>query len=219
MPRANRHYIPGGVWHITHRCHNREFLLRSLCDRQRWKYWLFQARKRFGISVLNYIVTSNHIHILVRDSGQQVIARSMQLIAGRLAQEYNTRMGRSGAFWEGRYFATAISTDYHLFQCLIYIDLNMVRAGVVTHPSHWKVCGYNDIQYPPERYRVIDYDALYDLGRFGDGKACRRQHRDMIARELDSGTSSREPKWTESVAVGPEEFTHRFLGVNSDFKH
>lgn len=196
MPRANRHYIPGGVWHITHRCHNREFLLRSLCDRQRWKYWLFQARKRFGISVLNYIVTSNHIHILVRDSGQQVIARSMQLIAGRLAQEYNTRMGRSGAFWEGRYFATAISTDYHLFQCLIYIDLNMVRAGMVTHPSHWKVCGYNDLQHQPLRYRVMDYNALYHLGGFLDGKTFRCQHHDWVEQELDSGLGSREHKWT-----------------------
>jgi len=42
-----------------------------------------------------------------------------------------------------------------LFQCLIYIDLNMVRAGVVSHPSEWSVCGYNDIQKPPLRYRII----------------------------------------------------------------
>jgi len=24
MARANRHYIPGSVWHITHRCHKKE---------------------------------------------------------------------------------------------------------------------------------------------------------------------------------------------------
>jgi len=33
MARANRHYIPGYVWHITHRCHKREFLLRFVRDR------------------------------------------------------------------------------------------------------------------------------------------------------------------------------------------
>ena len=97
MPRANRHYIPGGVWHITHRCHNRDFLLKFECDRQRWRFWLFQARKRFELSVLNYTVTSNHVHLLIRDSEPSVIAQSMQLIAGRLAQEYNTRKGRKGA--------------------------------------------------------------------------------------------------------------------------
>jgi REP element-mobilizing transposase RayT len=67
MPRAHRHFLPHHVWHITHRCHRQEFLLKFAKDRQRWRYWLFQARKRFGLCVLNYIVTSNHIHLLVRD--------------------------------------------------------------------------------------------------------------------------------------------------------
>lgn len=34
MPRANRHYIPSYVWHITHRCHKKEFLLEFARDRQ-----------------------------------------------------------------------------------------------------------------------------------------------------------------------------------------
>lgn len=45
----------------------------------------------------------------------------------RTAQEYNRHKGRQGAFWEDRYHAT----DEHLHRCLAYIDLNMVRAGVV----------------------------------------------------------------------------------------
>ena len=28
MSRAKRHYVPGHVWHITHRCHKRTFLLK-----------------------------------------------------------------------------------------------------------------------------------------------------------------------------------------------
>jgi putative transposase len=54
------------------------------------------------------MVTSNHIHLLVKDTGPNVIAQSMQLIAGRTAQEYNQRKGRQGAFWEDRYHATAM---------------------------------------------------------------------------------------------------------------
>ena len=64
MPRANRYFLPNHVWHITHRCHNKEFLLRFARDRMRWRYWLFEARKRYGLCVLNYIVTSNHVHLL-----------------------------------------------------------------------------------------------------------------------------------------------------------
>jgi len=131
MPRASRHYIPGYVWHITHRCHKKEYLLKFARDRRRYLRWLFEARKRYSLSVLNYMVTSNHIHILLRDHGDRdVIPRSMQLIAGRTGQEFNQRKGRKGAYWEDRYHATAVETDEHLVQCLVYIDLNMVRAAV-----------------------------------------------------------------------------------------
>jgi putative transposase len=91
MPRANRHFLPGYVWHLTHRCHHKTFLLKFARDRRRYLHWVFEAKKRFGLSVLNYRVTSNHIHLLVKDTGGQVIAQSMQLIAGRTAQEYNQR--------------------------------------------------------------------------------------------------------------------------------
>ena len=98
-----------------------------------------EAKKRFGLYVLDYMVTSNHIHLIVKDTGRGVIAQSMQLIAGRTAQEYNQRKARGGAFWEGRYHATAIEADEHLHRCLVYIHLNMVPAGVVE--SSWGVEG------------------------------------------------------------------------------
>jgi hypothetical protein len=33
MPRANRYHLPGHAWHLTHRCHQREFLLKFARDR------------------------------------------------------------------------------------------------------------------------------------------------------------------------------------------
>ena len=88
MPRANRHYQAGQVWHITHRCHQRDFLLKFARDRRRWRYWLCRARRRFGLCVLNDIVTSNHVHLLVYDRGMGEISRGLQLTAG--AQPRNT---------------------------------------------------------------------------------------------------------------------------------
>ncbi|VAW65047.1 Transposase and inactivated derivatives [hydrothermal vent metagenome] len=53
MPRANRHFLQGHVWHITHRCHKKEFLLKFIKDKKRWRHWLFESKKRYGLSVLN----------------------------------------------------------------------------------------------------------------------------------------------------------------------
>ena len=115
MARANRHHIPGCAWHLTHRCHKREFLLKFGRDRQRWVEWLFQSKKQFGLTLLDYIVTSNHVHLLVCDSDRaECIADSIQLIAGRTGQEYNQRKSRNGAFWQDRYHATAVDTEERL---------------------------------------------------------------------------------------------------------
>jgi putative transposase len=129
MPRANRHYIPGYIWHITHRCHKREFLLKFARDRRGWMAWLFEAGKRYGVSILNYIVTSNHVHLLVSGDGDRdAIPKSIQLLAGKTGQEYNQRKKRKGAFWEDRYHATAVERAVHLARCMIYIDMNKRRV-------------------------------------------------------------------------------------------
>ena len=206
MPRANRFHLPGVVWHITQRCHDRKFLLKFERDRLRWKHYLFQARKRYGLLVLNYIATSNHVHLLVQDKGRGEIARSMQLISGRTAQEYNRRKSRKGAFWEDRYFATAVSSDHHLIQCLVYIDLNMFRAGVVNHPAKWKVSGYREIQSPPQRYQIIDRHTLRSLTNISSERALRFAHKSWVDNRIHERRSEREGVWTESVAIGPEPY-------------
>jgi putative transposase len=63
MPRANRYVLPGQLWHITHRCHKQQFLLKFAKDRRAWRYWLSQAHRRYGLCVLNYAVKSNHIQM------------------------------------------------------------------------------------------------------------------------------------------------------------
>ncbi len=54
----------------------KEFLFKFSKDRKPWLFWLFEARKRYGLSVLNYMVTSNH-HLLVYDTGNEIISKSM----------------------------------------------------------------------------------------------------------------------------------------------
>ena len=216
MTRANRIFIPGHVWHITHRCHKKEFLLKFSKDRGIWLNWLYEAKKRFGLRILNYMVTSNHIHLLVIDSGQGVIPKSMQLIAGRTAQAFNQRKGRKGAFWEDRYHATAIERGEHLMRCLVYIDLNMVRVGVVSHPSEWKMCGYNEIQNPPDRYTLLDQKGLMEFCGINDMEQLKEEYGQWVEEALKEEESRREASWSESIAVGNREFiegTQAQLGV------
>jgi len=190
MPRASRVFCRGFVWHITHRCHQKKFLLKFAHDRRRWRHWLFEARRRYRLCVLNYIATS------------------MQLIAGRTAQEYNRRKKRKGAFWEDRYHATAVQADHHLIRCLNYIDLNMVRADVVCHPRGWEISGFHEIQSPRQRKGIIDHKTLCELVGISTIERLVHAHNDWVADALKK--SQRDPVWTESVAVGDEYFLANF---------
>lgn len=207
MARAKRHYLPGHAWHITHRCHERKFLLKFGRDRQRWMQWLFEAKKRYGLCILNYMVTCNHIHLLVFDRAErEVIPRSMQLVAGRTGQEYNQRKKRKGAFWEDRYHATAVETNQHLVQCLCYMDLNMVRAGAVSHPGEWEESGYKEIQQPRRRYTLIDHQCLMNLLGMPSLESLQRSHRIWVEESLSADGRARDGKWSESIAVGSKGF-------------
>jgi len=153
------------------------------------------------------MVTSNHVHLLVRDKGgRDVIPNSIQLIAGRTGQEFNHRKNRKGAYWEDRYHATAVETDNHLIQCLLYMDLNMVRAGVVRHPSEWPFSGYNEIQQPRERYALVDYEGLRGLLNFREMADLADAYRGWVKDALIADGHSRDDKWSESIAVGSESF-------------
>lgn len=208
MARAKRHYLPGQVWHLTHRCHKREFLLKFRKDRQSWVQWLYEAKKRYGLVIFNYTVTSNHIHLLVLDAGDRhVIPRAMQLLAGRVGQEHNRRKSRKGAFWEDRYHATAVEKGEHLCRCLVYMDLNMVRAGVVSHPAEWEHGGYNEIQQPRQRKSLIHYDALCSHLGLGKYEHLREAHREWVEAALKAKNHCREEMWTQSIAVGSRDFT------------
>ena len=64
MPRANRYMVDGQIYHLTHRCHNREFLLRFGRDRTVYRDWLRKASRRYKVSLFGFSITGNHTHVV-----------------------------------------------------------------------------------------------------------------------------------------------------------
>jgi hypothetical protein len=102
---------------------------------------------------------------------------------------------------------------------MIYIDMNMVRAGVVNHPSEWSYGGYNELQNPRERYSLIDYESLMDLLGIRNVEELKIAYREWVEEGLVKQDLDRHPRWTESIAVGSESFiekTRAELGIKAD---
>ncbi len=94
----------------------------------------------------------------------------------------------------------------HLIRCIVYIDLNMVRAGVVRHPSEWIFGGYTEIQNPKQRYSIVNRRELANLLGIKDEVRMMEVHRQWVDALLKDGSNKRDARWTESIAVGDKEF-------------
>jgi putative transposase len=89
---------------------------------------------------------------------------------------------------------------------MVYIDLNMVRAGVVPHPSEWPFCGYHEILNTRQRYTLIDHESLTDLFNISSKEELRKTYRGWVEESLETWGRERQPRWTKSIAVGDEGF-------------
>ncbi len=214
MPRANRYILPGHIYHLTHRCHNRDFLLRCRLDRIEYLNRLRNAVRKHRIALFDFCITCNHVHLLGACDRLGDLSRFMQQLEGEFAEYYNLRKHRTGAFWGERFHCTMIEGGDHLWNCLGYIDLNLVRAGVIAHPREWQWCGYQELVGERQRYRLLAIDRLVEQLDLSDRNCLKEMHRQRIDQALRGGRLTRDAIWTESIAVGSEAFVKE-IAINT----
>ncbi len=80
VPRANRYIPEGRTDHVTHRGHNRAYLLKCKKDRNLYRSILRARlnRSRSPASLRGYCLTSNHVHLLPWAGSKVAIANLMQ---------------------------------------------------------------------------------------------------------------------------------------------
>lgn len=89
----------------------------------------------------------------------------------------------------------------------------MVRAGVVTHPQQWEFGGYNEIQMPRKRKGIIDFDRLIDLLGFESYDDFKDAHYKWVESAVQTESSGKESKWTQSIAVGSKTVIEKVKGT------
>ena len=131
----------------------------------------------------------------------------------RLTTSAQSVTGRSGNIG---YHATAVETGAHLARCLTYIDLNMVRAGVVDHPAHRRSGGYHEIQTAPARYRIINRAALAEVLGVESMARLAQTHAEWIEAALAERVHRRHQRGSASVAIGSRAFVERMADKLGD---
>jgi putative transposase len=97
---------------------------------------LSEASSRYAVEVHAYCLMSNHFHLLARSKAGK-LSDFMRFAVGRFSRMHNLRRGSDGPLFRGRFTSKEIDSDSHLVECLRYIHLNPVRAGLVTTAEQW----------------------------------------------------------------------------------
>ena len=170
---------------------------------------LREQLREFKVWLLDYCLTSNHVHLLIDTEERLEVSGLMRNVAGEFARAYNRRKKRLNAFWGDNFHATLVEEGRYLWRCLCYIELNMVRCGVVGHPREWEWLGYHEIMGKRRRYRLLDLERLcWRLGTEDPAEA-KRHLEAALAEAIAKGQVKREPLWTESLAVGSNGFLEK----------
>lgn len=135
MARQPRLIVPGYPHHVIQRGNNRQPIFVDDADRQKLLGLLAEHAQRTQVAVHAYVLMDNHVHLLMTPETAEGIPQLMQAVGRSYVRSFNNRHGRSGTLWEGRYRSSLIETERYLLACMVYMDLNPVRAGMVGAPS------------------------------------------------------------------------------------
>lgn len=136
MARFARVVVVDVPHHVTQRGNARQVILSDDADRFAYLELLRQYSELHRLSVLGYCLMSNHVHLIVVPRTAEALAQTLKHTHGRYASYWNARNSLNGHVWQGRFYSCPLD-EIHLWRALRYVELNPVRAAMVTGAEQW----------------------------------------------------------------------------------
>jgi putative transposase len=205
MSRLPRYAPPGQPLHVIQRGVNRSPLFQVHDNYRFFRSCVASAFAEHACLLHAYVLMTNHVHLLVTPAGERAMAKAMQAIGRRYVPYFNTMFARTGPLFEGRYRASPIDSERYLFTCYRYVELNPVRAGLVSDPTdyRWSSHRYNALGIPDP---LVTPSSAYEA--LGATHVDRQDAYRALAREhLDDSTLGRiRTAAHRGAALGDDEF-------------
>jgi putative transposase len=134
--------VAGLPFHVLQRGNNRSACFHDDADRA---FYLFHLRRLLpgsGCALHAYCLMPNHVHLVLTPAEDESCSRLMKRVTQLHSQYMNRRYARTGTLWDGRFKSCPIEAERYLFNCHRYVELNPVRAGLVSGPREYEWSSY-----------------------------------------------------------------------------
>ena len=164
MARLPRLTLPGYPHHVIQRGNNRQPIFAGEDDYRLLLELIETYSREFKVAVHSYVLMGNHFHLLATPETETGLPQMMQAVGRRYVRHFNTRQQRTGTLFEGRYRSTLIQAERYLLACMVYIDLNPVRAGMVSEPAQYPWSSHRHYAGVANDRLVTPHPLFWSLG-------------------------------------------------------
>ena len=190
MPSSFHAEIPGHTLHVIQRGHGHAECFFSPDDRIAYLRWLGEHARHTGSSVHAYAVMGNHVHLLITPSVRGGTAALMRLLQECHSRHVAEFWQREGLLWEEGFDATPVHIHRYVLACMRYIELNPVRARMVSRPEQFRWSSHCSNAFGETNELLTPHSAYAVLGRSAEVRQA--AYRELF-RSVKPGGTRRRP--------------------------
>ncbi len=163
------------------------------------------------------------------------VSEFMRNVQMAYARWYNMTYRRKGRFWGDRFHSVVLGDDRALLDCILYVELNPVRAGIVERPEAWDGASMHHREAAADKWLVpiekllphnsreaamVEFrQLLYHRGAVPTKAGQARISQELLKQEAARGYQSqgmflrRLRFFTDGVVIGTEAFVRAQIGI------
>jgi putative transposase len=187
------------------RGNNRQAVFAEEEDYLAYRNWMKEGANIFNCQIYAYVLMTNHIHILLSAEEPSNISKFSQGMGRKYVPYFNHKYGKSGTLWEGRFKASSIDSEHYLLACYRYIEMNPVRAGIVSHCKDYLWSSHLANAYGKRDELLTPHSLYFQLG---DTKKIRQMnYRNLFHEEISANFFSEIRHSTQTgTPLGKKKF-------------
>ncbi len=166
---------------------------------------LSRYKEKYRFKLYHYVLMTNHVHLVLEptETGGS-LAEIMKGINLSYAQHFKRKFKHIGHFWQDRYKSIIISKDDYLLACGGYVELNPVRAGMVTEPRAYRWSSYNAYAFGKNN-PLLDEHPIYST--LSEDEAERRKKYEELVKGMLLEKDAMKGEMKSRVVYGAAAFT------------
>lgn len=145
MSRRPRKCENTKFFHIIVQGINKEYIFSEERYKKQYIKLLYKYKENTGIKIIAFCIMNNHAHFLIFTESVEQMSKYMHKVNTSYAKYYNyVKTDRVGYVFRDRFVSENILDQKYLVNCINYIHLNPVKAGLVEKCEDYKYSSYQN---------------------------------------------------------------------------